>query len=167
MHKTINPNEISDNIVQLMGTDWTLLTAGEPGNFNSMTAAWGGMGFLWNKPVAFILVRPVRHTFGFMEKYPNFSLSFFPEEFRETLKILGSKSGRDIDKINYPGLTPSLSEHGTIQFAESRLHIDCKKIYVQNLDPEQFMDPTIHKLYPNKDYHRVYWGEITGVSINL
>ncbi len=32
-----------------------LVTAGTKEKFNTMTASWGGIGWLWNKPVAFVL----------------------------------------------------------------------------------------------------------------
>ena len=53
---------------EIFDRDWALLTAGEKGGFNSMTVSWGGLGTLWNKPVATVYVKPVRHTHGFMEQ---------------------------------------------------------------------------------------------------
>ena len=66
--KHIKPEEITDNVIKLIGKDWMLVTAGRPGDYNTMTASWGGAGFLWNKPVVFVFVRPERHTYGFMER---------------------------------------------------------------------------------------------------
>ena len=34
---------------------------------NTMTASWGGTGILWNKPVAFIFIRPQRYTYELIE----------------------------------------------------------------------------------------------------
>ena len=50
--KKIEPKEIQNNAVQLIGDDWMLVTAGSPEHFNMMTASWGGLGFMWKKPVA-------------------------------------------------------------------------------------------------------------------
>ena len=36
-----------------------------------MTVSWGSMGMIWNKPFIQVVVRPQRHTFEFMEKYPD------------------------------------------------------------------------------------------------
>ena len=44
-----------------------LITAGSKDSFNTMTASWGGFGWLWNGPVAFIFVRPERFTHDFLE----------------------------------------------------------------------------------------------------
>ena len=54
--KAINPNEIKDNFIELIGKEWMLVSAGDKDEFNMMTASWGGVGFLWNKPVVFIPV---------------------------------------------------------------------------------------------------------------
>ena len=72
-----------------------LVTAGNATSFNTMTAAWGAMGYLWNRPVAFIFIRPERYTYEFIERNDGFTLSFLGEEHREAYKICGSHSGRD------------------------------------------------------------------------
>ena len=61
----ISPYGINDNTFELIGKDWALVTAGEPGDFNTMTISWGGMGIMWNRPVAFTFIRPQRYTFGY------------------------------------------------------------------------------------------------------
>ena len=35
-----------------------------------------------------------------------FTVSFYPEEFKQILGVLGSKSGRDMNKMKGLGLTP-------------------------------------------------------------
>jgi len=61
--KKIEPTAISGNLIKKIGHEWMLITAGNSTDFNTMTASWGGMGFLWNKPVAFIFIRPQRFTY--------------------------------------------------------------------------------------------------------
>ena len=65
MFKNIGISEGFARPIDKIGKDWTLISAGNIDNFNMMTASWGGVGFLWNKPVAFIFVRPNRYTFEF------------------------------------------------------------------------------------------------------
>ena len=50
--KAINPNEIKDNFIELIGKEWMLVSAGDKEKFNMMTASWGGVGVLWNRPVS-------------------------------------------------------------------------------------------------------------------
>ena len=155
-------NRIDENVFKLIGSDWMLITAGTKDSFNTMTASWGGMGVLWNKPVTYIFVRPQRYTYEFLEKNKSYSLSFFDEKFRKALTICGSKSGRDIDKVKEAGLTPVVSDNGIVHFSEAKLVVECSKLYYQDIDPSHFLDKSINELYDN-DYHRMYIGEITGI----
>jgi flavin reductase (DIM6/NTAB) family NADH-FMN oxidoreductase RutF len=153
---------ISDNVFQLIAQDWMLVTAGPLAHFNTMTANWGGLGYLWNRKVSYIFVRPHRYTFQFMEEYDAFSLAFFAERYRAALELCGTRSGREMDKVAACGLTPVELTPGITSFAEARLILECKKIYAQDILPEKFIEPTIAKQYPTRDYHRMYIGEITG-----
>ncbi len=158
--RTVSPGSRPDNVFKLVSKDWMLVTAGTMDSFNMMTASWGGLGFLWDMDVAMCVVRPVRHTFGFMERNASFSLSFFEEKYRPALKLCGTKSGRDINKAKEAGLTPVEGRNGGIYFEEARLVLVCRKLYWHDFDPAHFVDPKLDKFYPNKDYHRMYVGEI-------
>lgn len=151
--------EIKESAVEMIGYEWFLLTAGTIDNFNTMTAAWGGLGFLWKKPVVYCFIRPTRHTYQFFENNDKFSVCFFDKTFKEVLNYCGSHSGRDVDKIKQTGLIPIEGGCGTIIFEQARLALECKKIYFDDIKPAHFLDKGIDKLY-NKDYHRMYIGEI-------
>ena len=49
--KAIEPSLVKDNFIEIIGKEWMLVSAGDKDKFNMMTASWGGVGFLWNKPV--------------------------------------------------------------------------------------------------------------------
>ena len=150
----------------LWSDQWLLLTSGDfAGNdFNTMTVGWGSLGNMWGKPFAQVVVRPSRHTYSFMERFDSFTLCAFPERFQDTLSMLGSRSGRDGDKIAESGLTPIRSARVAAPgFDEAELIIECKKLYWDDLEPSRFLDPEIEANYPQKDYHRVYFGEIVAV----
>ncbi len=162
----IPPAELVVNPSRLWLSKWLLLTAGdfEKGEFNAMTVGWGTLGAMWNRHVVETVVRPVRHTYGFMEEHGTFTLTAFPEEQRKALQLLGTKSGRDGDKIAEAGLTPIAS--GKIAapgFAEAELIIECRTIYWHDFDPARFVESAIDESYPDKDYHRSYIGEILAV----
>lgn len=165
--KPMAPEALQDNVFKLIGDDWMLITAGNELSFNTMTASWGGLGILWHKPVSYSFVRPSRYTFEFMEKGNIYTFSFFTEEYRKALNLLGSKSGRDGDKISEAGLTPVPVEHGAVSFKEARLVVVSKKMYQQDLNPDNFCEPEIATHYPKKDYHRMYVGEIISVLTPL
>ena len=101
--KPIAIKDLSENFFEVIGKEWMLVTAGNKDHFNTMTASWGGIGFLWNKPVVYIFIRPERYTFEFIEKSEYFTLSFLGEENRAIHKICGSKSGREVDKVKETG----------------------------------------------------------------
>ena len=157
----IEPEMIDRNVFELIGSDWMLITAGAPESYNTMTASWGGMGVLWNRNVCFCVIRPTRYTFQFIEKADVFSLSFFEDRYRGALEVCGTKSGRDIDKAAVTGLTPVAGRlAGTTHFEQAKLVIECRKLYTHDIDPSRFLDPDIDNLYPLKDYHRMYIGEV-------
>lgn len=159
--KEIDPLEIPDNPIHLVGKEWMLITAGTPGHSNTMTASWGAIGELWFKPVCFCFVRPQRYTYEFMEKGGAFTLSFFEEKYKPQLNFCGSRTGRETDKVQECGFSPEAAGNGSVYFNEARLVLECKKLYFQDLDEANFLDDSIVKNYPQKDYHRMYVGEIT------
>lgn len=165
MFKEIKPHELQGNVFEMIGKEWMLITAGTEQSYNTMTASWGGMGVLWNKNVVFCFIRPQRYTYEFAENNERFTLSFFSECFRDALNICGSKSGRDLDKPKATGLIPEFSE-GSVYFEQAKLVLVCKKIYFQDIKPENFIDKTIDANYQKKDYHRMFVGEIEKILIS-
>lgn len=159
--KKISPEEITDNVFKLMDKDWTLITAGKINSFNMMTASWAGLGVLWKKNVAFCFIRPQRYTFEFAEKNDYFTLSFFEEEYRETLNICGTQSGKTINKVEKTGLITLETEIGNIYYKQSRMFFECRKLYADFIKPENFIANEIpQKIYPTNDFHKMYIGEI-------
>jgi len=150
----------------LWDEQWFLLTSGDftKGHFNTMTVSWGSLGTMWNRPFAMVVVRPTRYTYQFMEQYETFTLCAFSEKHRTALNLLGSKSGRDGNKIAEAGLTPeAASVVAAPSFAEAELVLECKKIYWDDYDPTHFIDPAINRLY-KKDYHRIYFGQVLAIT---
>ncbi len=163
----ITPDTLHLQIHRLWGEQWLLLGAGDfpGGDYNCMTVAWGSLGTMWNKPFVQVVVRPSRYTFRFMEEYDEFTLCAFGEEYRPALQLLGSRSGRDGDKISASGLTPEKARAVRAPvFREAELTLECRKIYYQDLDPTHFLSPDTQEQYPKKDYHRIYFGEILVVT---
>ena len=159
----IQPEDLDQNAFQMIGQDWMLVTAEVDGKTNTMTASWGGFGILWNKPVAYVFIRPQRYTKTFVDQSETFSLSFFDASFRKTLNYLGSVSGKNEDKITKSGLTLKHLE-ATPYFEEARLVMRCKKLFAQDLNPVSFIDTTlIDKIYPTRDFHTMYISEIAEV----
>ena len=153
-YKEISTAEL-ENVFKLIGQDWMLITAADGEHVNCMTASWGNMGVLWGKDVCTVFIRPQRYTYEFVEKTDKISLSFFGGNYRDALKLCGTVSGRDHDKIKEAGLTSSFYE-GTPIINEADTVLICKKLYADDIREEKFVvnDPLVN--YENKDFHRFY-----------
>ena len=141
------------------GHKWALVTAGSIVDHNSMTVSWGGVGSLWGKPVATVYIRPNRHTYGYFENNEYFTVSFYPDECRQALNIMGSKSGRDCDKDAEAGLT-AVSCGETVTYKEARRTLLCRKLFAQDMKTENFTPEVIRKFYGTEPAHKLYIGEI-------
>ena len=146
----------------LIGKNMLLVSAGTRDSWNTMTASWGTMGVLWNKKVFSVVIRPQRYTYEFMEREDFFTVSVLSPGMEKAYRICGTRSGRDCDKVALAGITPHFAENA-VTFEEAERAFVCKKIYVQDINPEGFLDPYINEHYPSKDYHRLYCGEIVDI----
>lgn len=158
--RMLKPEKVDANAIQLIGYDWLLLTVGNPKQFNTMTASWGSLGYLWNKPIIIVFVRPQRYTFGFIEKEEFFTIQFFDPMYRDALNFCGANSGRDVDKMAETGLTVFTSPKGNVYFEQARIQMECRKLYSDDIKPESFIDKNLLSNYPKNDFHRFYIGEI-------
>lgn len=160
----IDVKTLTDNVFSTIGKEWMLVTAGTKDKWNTMTASWGCLGWLWNKPVAVVFIRPERYTHDFIEQGDTLTLSFLghSEEARKALNFCGSRSGRDFDKAKETGLTPVELELGTVGFEQARLTFECRKLYKGDIKPVEFITPDIAQWYGGAkgDYHDVYIVEI-------
>ncbi|MFH1809131.1 MAG: flavin reductase family protein [Pseudomonadota bacterium] len=154
--------EFSLKPFQILDLDWALLVGGTE-HPNPMTVSWGGFGTLWNRPVVTVYVRPTRHTFSLLNETAAFTLNFLPERWRSAMDLCGSKSGRDVDKWQATGLHAQASEHIEVpRVAEASLVLECRTVARFDLAPEHFLDATLHKNYPQHDYHRAFVGQVLG-----
>lgn len=160
--KKITVKELGENPFELIGDKWTLITAGGSEAFNTMTASWGGLGVLWNMPVATVYIRPERYTNEFARREDYFTLSFFKEGRRDALALCGSKSGRDIDKFKECGFTPAFAEAGGAYIAEADVVLVCRKLYAESLKAESFLDDSIEEKFygGHGGLHEIFIGEI-------
>ena len=103
--KKINIAEKSFNPFDLIGQKWMLISAGTEDKWNTMTASWGAVGVMWGKPSATCYIRKSRFTKEFVDAGEYFTLTVLKDGNRQALNTLGSKSGRDMDKMHESGLT--------------------------------------------------------------
>ena len=144
------------------GNQWALVAAGTMADHNAMTISWGGVGCLWGKSVVTVYVRPNRYTWRFMEENEYFTVSFYPEQYKQALGIMGSKSGRDCDKDAEAGLN-AVAVGETVTYSEARRTLVCRKLFAQDMLAENFTPEVIRKFYGSEPAHKMYIGEIVEI----
>ncbi|MCR5736348.1 MAG: flavin reductase [Eubacterium sp.] len=150
------------DIFNKLNSEWALLTAGDQKKFNTMTISWGEMGTLWNKPVVTAYVRESRYTHEFLDHGDYFTISFYPEDYKKVLGVLGSKSGRDMDKMTESGLKAKFLEKG-VTFEEAEITLVCKKLFMQRIDMDLMSDEIRAQFYADNDAHDMYIGEVIDI----
>ena len=162
--KEITVQDFNDNFFSKISKEWMIVSAGEADSYNMMTASWGGIGWLWNKPVAFVFIRPERHTFGLTEKLDRMTLSFLgnSETARQIYKYCGSKSGKTADKMHESGLTLKCVEQGALVYDQAQLTLACRKLYADDIRPEAVLDESITSQWYGEHggWHKMYVVEI-------
>lgn len=167
--KEITAREMELSTLRI-GGDWMLITAGtEETGYNTMTASWGHLGSIWGHQkdalTSVVYVRPQRYTKQFVDREPLYTLSFFPNEYRDALAYLGTHSGRDGDKVAHVGLTPVFGE-GYTTFAEADLTLVCRKLYRAPILEEGFIDREVmERCYPEHDFHDMYIGKVVKILV--
>ena len=163
--KQISAEQIPGNIIKMLSNDWMLITAGDDSKFNMMTASWGGLGYLYNKPVTFCFINPTRYTYQLMETNDTYTLSFYTETYRDALKYCGSHSGKDDNKVQGTGLTPITTPSDSKAFSEAWMIIECRKMVAQSITPEAIYSPELKEQWSGKQLHKMYIGEILNIWV--
>lgn len=156
------------DVFSMFDDRWALCTAGTPGGYNTMTIGWGTMGTIWGPPkrgkqIITVFLRESRRTSDILLENERFTVCFFPEEYRQDLGILGSKSGKETpDKIRLTKLTPKLLDNA-VAFEEAELTFVCKKIYTHKMLQDELPEFVRETLYKDGDLHYLFMGEIEDV----
>jgi flavin reductase (DIM6/NTAB) family NADH-FMN oxidoreductase RutF len=164
LFKRISPEEMSDNVFTL---GFCAITAGKEGHYNSMIGGCG-LGMLFRKPTTWSLIRSDRYTLELILKEQTYTMSFFPEECMKQMLFLGSKSGRDSEKMKEVELTSAQTPSGNMTFKEARLIMECKLTQITTPNTDEFYSKEaidyIKEAYKEKsDYRKYVFGEITHV----
>ena len=161
----ISCQELQINPFSYMKPDCVLITAQDGDGVNPMTAGWGGLGLMWNKNTATLVVRPQRYTYQLMENTDTYTIAYFHDKCRKEIQLCGSKSGRDTDKMKECGFTMGETD-GYRYIEQADVVFCCRKLYVQDMKPECFLDKELmQRNYPASDFHRIYIGEIEKVLV--
>ena len=156
-YKEVPAEKMPGHVIEMIGRQWMLVTAGDGEKCNTMTASWGGIGFIWGRPAATVYIRPQRYTREFVDAEQRLTLSFMDERYRKALAYCGAHSGRTEDKIAAAGLTVARTPDGTPCIGDAALVLECRKMYRDRFGPAEFLDNgLVDEWYPEKDFHYVY-----------
>ena len=137
------------------------LTVKSGNSLNTMTICWATFGVVWRKPIMMVAVRSSRHTFGIIEAATDFTVTVPMGDMKKELAICGSKSGRDMDKFRMCDMATIDSRRIASPIIKTLgRHYECKIIYRSAMDPAHLDKESDAPLYPKKDYHTIYFGEI-------
>jgi flavin reductase (DIM6/NTAB) family NADH-FMN oxidoreductase RutF len=164
MRKEVELNSVINEVMDKLNKPGLLLGTGE--KCNPMTIGWGSYGIMWNKPVFTVMVRPVRFSFDLMEKNGDFTINVPSDEMKKEVGICGTKSGRDLNKIEECGYSLGRSEKITVPYInECPIHLECRTIFYNDVTAGSLDKELINLYYPHADLHRYYYGEILGAYI--
>lgn len=171
LFRPIEAKDIPKDVFTLVGTDYTVITAGNPEHYNSMVAGWGGWGILFSKPATWCFLRSSRYTLELMREEQRYTMSYFDDADREEVMLFGMRSGRDSDKMKASKLSPVQTPSGNMTYREARLVIECKLIEVTSVTPDDFYTGegrtfVVDAYSETGDYHKIVFGEITGVWVH-
>ena len=170
LFKKITENEIPESVFKLVGEDFTVLTSGNENDFNSMVASWGGWGILFNKPTTWCFLRANRYTLDYIKREHTYTMAYFDDSYKEQIMAFGTQSGRNTGKMKETSLSPVVTPSGSVSFKEAKLIIECRLTEMTTVKPEDFYSQEgkefITEAYQEaNEYHKILFGEITGVWI--
>lgn len=171
MKKEVNPFDYAGHICKAL-PGGILLTTKNGDEVNTMTIGWGTIGIDWSLPIFIAYVRESRHTKQLLEANGEFTVNIpMGDVDKKILGICGTKSGRDMNKIQELGLhledPVKISVPG---IKELPLTLECKVLYKQQQDLSAIPQKILDRYYPveedtlhpgsDRDYHIAYTAQI-------
>ena len=157
-------NEKAYKVFEMFSKQKALATAGNIDDYNCCTIGWGSLGNIWDRGtnIVTIYINPDRYTWKYCMEKDYFTVSFFPEAYLPDLRILGTKSGRDGDKVALTKLHPVALENG-VDYEEATLTFVCRKLYQGEFEREGLADKINNGIYKDWYPHYMFVGEIIDV----
>jgi flavin reductase (DIM6/NTAB) family NADH-FMN oxidoreductase RutF len=157
--KNLNYQEMAPQFMKRVEEGAFLVVKGKE-QVNIMTIGWAMLGIIWSRPIMMVAVRTSRFTHGIIEGADSFTVSTPMGDMKKEINFCGSKSGRDLDKLKECGLSITKAKKiSTPVLKIPGYHFECRIVYKTPMDPK-FLSPDLANIYPAKDYHTLYFGEI-------
>ena len=176
MKQEVNPFDYAGTICKAL-PGGILLTTKRGEEVNTMTIGWGTIGIDWSRPIFIAYVRESRYTKQLLEDNGEFTVNVpMGEVDKKILGVCGTRSGRDMNKIEELGL--HLEEPISISvpgIKELPLTLECKVLYKQKQDLSAIPEDILARYYPveddrlhpgsDRDYHIAYYAQILNAYI--
>jgi len=157
--KNLNYLKISEKAIRQIQKGAFLVTKSGK-KINVMTVGWATIGYAWRKPMMMVLVRNTRHTFKIIEQSNNFCVSVPAKNMAKEIEFCGTKSGRDFNKFKECNFKIRKAQKITTPILDiPGIHFECRIAYKSAMNPK-FLIKEFDYIYPKKDYHTLYFGEI-------
>lgn len=161
----MNKRELNYNEEAKIGLDvlskGVFLTTKVSDEVNSMTISWGNIGRMWNRPIFTVMVRKERHTYKLIEESNEFTISIPYEDMKEQVAFLGSKSGRDMNKLEALNIKTLKGEVTDTPVLDIKgIHYECKVVYKTEMTDKDLDGEIKDKWYGKESHHTIYFGEI-------
>ena len=176
MKKEVNAFDYAGQICHAMKKGIFMTTRNDD-FINTMVIGWGHIGIEWGRPIFVAYVRESRYTKDMVENHGEFTINIpVGAVDSEIIRICGTKSGRDLDKVRSLGLHLEESDHVSVPgIREFPLTLECKVIYKQKQDLSAIPQDILDRYYPEvpgasfagetRDFHYAYYGEIVGAYL--
>jgi len=138
-----------------------LVSKTKQGRPNVMTIGWGFVGILWGRPYFIVAVRKSRHTHRCIEATMDYTVNVPKRGMEGILQYCGTVSGRDHDKVK--DLAMRLGKPRKVSspiILGCPIVYECKVFYKMAIDPRILPKKIISEIYPDRDFHTFYFGEI-------
>ena len=149
-----------------------MTTKSGDGFVNTMVIGWGMLGIAFGRPAFQVFARNSRFTHRILKETGEFTVNIKPEGTPpEVLKVAGSESGRNVDKIKKLNLTTVASDVvSPPALCEFPLTPECKILYQEDFNLEALSEDIVKAKYPvvaesedtsvARDIHTMYYAEI-------
>lgn len=154
--------EFSQKTLEQLSKNGVFLTVKNGDKVNTMTIGWGSLSQYWGQEIFIVPVRHSRYTFELLNNTDEFTVSVpIKGQFDEALKIAGTVSGRDEDKIKKASLNlKDAKEISTPVIDGCDIFYECKILSFIDLKKEDLDKETQDRWYANDDMHRLYFAKI-------
>lgn len=154
--------ELSQETLEQLSGSGVFFTVKNGDKVNSMTIGWGSLSQYWGQEIFIAPIRFSRYTFEMLKNTDEFTISVpTNKQLDEALKICGTVSGRDGDKLKKANIsTKDAKTMETPVIDGCDIYYECKILGYSDLKGEELDASVSERWYAGGDMHRLYFAKI-------